>query len=488
MKPTDGATGAGAAQPSRPSAAGAEAGTGLKRGEVGLAVGISTAAGLVVGQLTFVTMGFGIGTMGPAFLLAMLAALAVAYLQVLSFSELATMFRRAGSIFDYVAAGLGPVLGIMAAFAGYIMIAIFSGSAELSVAGLLIEDQWWAAATWWIWALVIAITLAAINIIGVRWYGYFDVAITALLVAMMVAVGSLGLAGIGVGDPVTGWAPSTFPALGDFASFVALAFFLYIGFEYVCPLTEEMRNAKRNIPLAMLIGLAVVFIAHALFGLAASRWVPLGDLAGSATPHVLFADTIFGAGGKWVIGLIGLTASLSSMNSLYAAAPRILYGMGKDGFLPRIFTWVHPSFRTPTFAIVFIVALSVVPLVFGTDNERILLLILGSVFAWVVAYALIHLSVISLRLRRPDLDRPFRSPLFPLPQVLGIAALGYIVTKVSPDPAMTSDVYLYGGIVLGVGVLYAIAWPLLTRRRLMVLPPSEPAVEAVEESPAVAEP
>lgn len=395
----------------------------LKRNEVGLFVGISTSAGLVIGQLTFVTIGFGIGTMGPAFLLAMLTALVVSYLQAFSFSELSMMYPKAGSLFDYVAAGLGPVLGTMAAFAGYVMIAVFSGSAELQVAGLLIRDTLIGGTEWWIWALAMAGLL------------------------------------------------------------VALAFFLYIGFEYVCPLVEEIRNPRRNIPLAMFTGLLLVFIGHSLFGLAASRWVPLDDLAESATPHVLFADTIFGGAGKWVIGVIGLTASLSSMNSLYAAAPRILYGMGKDGYLPRIFSWVHPRFRTPTFSILFIVAASVIPLAAGTGSRTILLFILGSVFAWIVAYALIHLSVLSLRLRRPGLRRPYRTPLFPVPQVLGLAALGYMITKISPDPSLTRDTYLYGGGLLAVGIVYSIGWGLLQRRRLELLP--TPELEQVEEPPAL---
>jgi amino acid transporter len=458
----------------------------LKRNEVGILVGISTTAGLVVGQLTFVTMGFGIGSMGPAFLVAMLTALAIAYLQVFSFSELATMFPRAGSIFDYVAAGLGPVLGTMAAFAGYIMVAIFSGSAELSVAGLLISDVLIGGTSWWVWALLIAALMAGINVIGVRWYGVFDVTVTAILIGLMVVVGIVGLAGLGSGDPVTGWASSSWPSFGTFASFVALAFFLYIGFEYVCPLAEEMRNARRNIPLAMIVGLALVFVGHSLFGLAASRWVPLGDLAASATPHVLFAETIFGSGGKWVIGAIGLTASLTSMNSLYAAAPRILYGMGKDGFLPRIFAWVHPRFRTPTFGVLFIAGLSVIPLVAGTSSRTVLLLILGSVFAWIAAYVLIHLSVISLRLRSPDHERPFRSPLFPVPQVLGIAALIYMITKISPDPTLTNDVYLYGGSLLAAGAVYAVGWELLKQRRLR-LGPMDPE-GMVQETPRVEAP
>jgi amino acid transporter len=465
-------------------ASGGRAEPTLRRNEVGIFVGISTTAGLVVGQLTFLTMGFGIGSMGPIFLLAMLTALVIAYFQVFSFSELATMYPRAGSIFDYVAAGLGPVFGTMAAFAGYIMIAIFSGSAELSVAGILVQEQFIGGLAWWIPALAIALVLAAINIIGVRWYGVVDVAITAILLAMMFAVGLIGLAGIGRGDPVTGWAESTWPGFTDFAAFVALAFFLYIGFEYVCPLAEEMRNARRNIPLAMIIGLALVFVGHSLFGLAASRWVPLSELAESATPHVTFADAIFGGAGRWVIGLIGLTASLSSMNSLYVAAPRIIYGMSKDGLAPTILGRVHSRFRTPVVAIVFITVLSVLPLLAGTSSETVLLLILGSVFAWIVAYALIHLSVISLRFRARDRERPFRSPFFPVPQVLGVAALVYMITNISPDPAMTNDVYLYGGVLLLVGAVYAVAWEFFKHGRVRFGPTDPELLEQEERAAA----
>ena len=113
-----------------------------------------------------------------------------------------------------------------------------------------------------------------------------------------------------------------------------------------------------------------------------------------------------------------LLASAATINTLLASVPRILYGMALEGSLPKVFAYVHPRFETPMVAIGAVAAIPAgYAVVIDGDVDRILHLILAGVCAWIFAYLLVNVAIISLRVRRPDLDRPYRAPLFPLPQI-----------------------------------------------------------------------
>lgn len=439
----------------------------LKKNEVGLIVGISTTLGLVVGQEVLVALNVGFGTMGPAFILAMFVALVLAYIQVMSFSELATMFPTAGSIFDYVREGLGVALGTVAALLGYVLVAIFSVSGENQLGGTIITVVWTDAIDWWVWSLIISAALLAINCLGVKWYGVFDVTITTILLLGALALGLLGLSGIGASSKAiaSGLPASHFTTISAFASMVALSFFMYIGYEYVCPLGEEIRNPTRNLPLSMFIGLTGVFIIMALLGLAETRWVPGDTLSGTPTSYVNFADALFGGSGKTIMGIVALFATISSLDSAYVAAPRILYGMGVEGHLPRAFAYIHPRFRTPWVATGFIALCTISTFPFGGGSRTLLILILSSVVGWMISYALIHASVISLRIRRKDLVRPFSTPFYPVPQIVGLVGLAYLLTQISPSHSLTGDVYLYSGALIVLSIVYAFVWDYYRKRR-----------------------
>lgn len=121
-----------------------------------------------------------------------------------------------------------------------------------------------------------------------------------------------------------------------------------------------------------------------------------------------------------------------------AAVPRIIYGMALDGALPRFLTWLHPRFKTPVIAIAIGVAIPCLHAWYlNGDLDRIVPLILAAVCAWGVAYLLVTLSVVMLRIRRPDLPRAYRSPWFPLPQIISSVGIIIAIVNITP-PGMDS--------------------------------------------------
>jgi amino acid transporter len=90
--------------------------------------------------------------------------------------------------------------------------------------------------------------------------------------------------------------------------------------------------------------------------------------------------------------------------------------------------------------------------------ETVVVFIVASTVSWLLAYIIAHIDVIVLRVKYPDLPRPFKSPLFPIPQILGIAGTICALIYIFPDPKMKADIYRYAFYFLGGTAIYAFLW------------------------------
>jgi amino acid transporter len=233
--------------------------------------------------------------------------------------------------------------------------------------------------------------------------------------------------------------------------------FTFVGLEYVCPLAEELESPRRDLPLGMFIGLALIAVPLVLFGLAATRYVPADQLGDpTALTNMTVAMAMLGDAGKWWMGLISVAATVSTLNALLAGIPRLLYGMAYTQQAPRPFGYLLPATRAPVVGIAVMALIPIGMNVFDAASSGTFIeLILAGVLGWATAYILIHVSLIMLRLREPNAVRPFRSPLFPLPQLLGIGLLVWAAVEIFPDPAVRDNIYRDYLIFLGISVVIA---------------------------------
>ena len=162
-----------------------------------------------------------------------------------------------------------------------------------------------------------------------------------------------------------------------------------------------------------------------------------------------FALQVLGPFGRIWFGIAFLCAGAATINTLMAGLPRILYGMAIDGALPRCFAYLHPRFKTP---VVGIVAAAIVPIfhawLINGNLDSILHLVLAATCAWGTAYLLVTASVVMLRIRRPDLPRPYRSPLFPLPQIVSSVGIILAIWYITPPGMNARDIYVPFGAML----------------------------------------
>jgi amino acid transporter len=168
---------------------------------------------------------------------------------------------------------------------------------------------------------------------------------------------------------------------------------------------------------------------------------------------------MFGKVGLVIFAIATIFAGGSSADSHMAAVPRMLYGLARDGMLPKFIAWLHPKFRTPWVAIAIAFLCMCVPFAIGLNIDSIMGLIGIACVAWITSYIIVQVDLIILRKKYPKLHRPFKSPLFPIPQIIGIAFCIYIIA--------TSGVPTILGVLpyLVCFAIYSILWPILKMKK-----------------------
>jgi amino acid transporter len=431
----------------------------LERRAVGLPTAISTVFGLIVATTVLVSVSQGFAA-SWIFLVALGIGLLAMYMQALSFSELATMIPKAGSMNEYVRAGLGAFAGSLTALMGYIAIMVFPTAAEALFPALIITDFLNIAGDPKLWVVIIVTAVALLNVFGIRPFAAVEIGLTGIVAISVLAFGVIGLLGIGSHDPIGPALPSIHFEMGTLSGLLGLAVFTFVGLEYACPLAEELDDPRRELPSGMFIGLALITIPLVLYGLAATRYLP-ADKLGDPTQltHMNVAIAILGDFGKWWMGLVSIAATVSTLNALLAGIPRLLYGMAYTKQAPRQFGYLLPATRAPVVGIVVMALIPIGMNVFdAASSSTFIELVLAGVLGWATAYILIHLTLIVLRLREPDAVRPFRSPLFPIPQLLGTGLLIWAAVKIFPDPTVRDHIYRDYLIFLGVSLVVAFVY------------------------------
>jgi amino acid transporter len=426
---------------------------------VGLPTAISTVFGLIVATTVLVSVGQGMAA-SWIFLLAMAIGLLAMYMQALSFSELATMIPKAGSMNEYVRAGLGAFAGSITALMGYVAIVVFPTAAETLFPALIITDFLNIAGDPKLWVVIIVGGVAILNVFGIRPFAAVEIALTGIVAISVLAFGVIGVLGIGSHDPIGPALPSMHFEMATLSGLLGLAVFTFVGLEYACPLAEELDDPRRDLPKGMFLGLALIAVPLVLYGLAATRYIPAAKLGDpTQLTHMNVAIAILGDFGKWWMGLISIAATVSTVNALLAGVPRLLYGMSYTQQAPRIFGYLLPATRAP---VVGIAAMALIPIgmnVFdAASSSTFIELVLAGVLGWATAYILIHISLAILRVREPNAVRPFRSPLFPLPQLIGTGLLIWAAVKIFPVPDVRDHIYRDYFIFLGVSIVVAFVY------------------------------
>jgi len=460
----------------------------LERRVVGLPTAIGTTFSLIVASSVLATVAGGFFA-SWVWLIALAIGFITMIFAAMSFSELATMIPKAGSMNEYVRAGLGPFFATVTVGIGYIAVQLFPGTAENFVSSLITADILGAPGDYKFWAVVYMTFIAVINLLGIRPFAAVEILLTFIVAGSLFVVGVVGLAGAGTTDPIGTALPDIDLTWSLLSALLGIAIFTFVGVEYTCPLAEELKRPARDIPLGIFLGLALIAVPVVLYGLGAARYVP-ADVLGTLAPTIPVdvGVAIFGDAGKWWMGIIVILASIGTLNAVVAGVPRILYGMALTRQLPSPFAWLIPATRAPWVGIVVIAAIPVAMNLAGqAEGSGFIQLILAGVLGWVTAYVLIHISVVMLRRREPGAERPYRSPWLPIPQILGAGLLGLAAYKIAPPGIESSSIYWRWFIFLLIAAAFSLVYNLYAYKSLGAIMRPVPLAEVHREAELIEE-
>jgi APA family basic amino acid/polyamine antiporter len=413
-----------------------------------IGMGILRTPGEIAAQLPTAKLFIGVWILGGLY--ALLGAITVA--------ELGTMIPRSGGWYVFVHRALGNYPGFVVGWSDWLstcgtlaVIAMVVGEyTAVLIPPLAGHDK----------SIALAATLgfAGLQWRGIRW-GSFTQNATSLLKTLIFAVIAIAAFTYG-GNTSTG---KSLPVAHGFALFGALiialqgVLYTYDGWYGVIYFGEEVRNPKRDVVRSMIGGVLLIIAIYLIVNLAYVYVLPMSQLAGENFAAGAVANKIFGAYGDRTIRLLAILSLLSTINAYTLTAPRILYAMSCDELFSHHATRVNRG-GTPT--VTLLISTLVAVLFIFRSFEQVLAAL---AFFFVANYAMAYISLIVLRVREPDLPRPYRA--WGYPWITGIVLLGSIAFLAG---AVISDRRhsLFALAILAVSVpIYLVVRLLSSRRR-----------------------
>jgi APA family basic amino acid/polyamine antiporter len=407
----------------------------------------------MIGTGVFTTLGLQAAGVqdGAALLSLWLLGGCIAACGALAYAELAAAIPESGGEFVYLSRIFGPELGTMA---GWIS-ATVGFAAPVALAAMAFGE--YAAGVVLLpaqpLALAAVVAIAGLHAYDVALGARFQVLMTLLKVAVILLLCGVGLAAAPAAEslsPLPGGDTLAAMLSPSFALSLIYVSYAYSGWNAATYVAAEVRSPRRSVPLALLLGTGLVTLLYLLLNMVFLRTVPLADLAGTVEVGALASGYLFGdVGGRLMSAVLALLL-LSTISAMLLAGPRVIEAMAGDSARLSLFG-ARNSRGAPTGAVLVSALLAILLILSGTFET--VLAFAG--FTLMLSSGLTVAGAIRLRWTRPELERPFRMPWYPLPALFYLVATASalaVVTWNNPWPVAAGS--------LGLGI-----WYLLLSRR-----------------------
>ena len=448
--------------------------------KLGLRSVVSISIGVIVTTSCLVSLGRGAGSVGLVFIPAMVVACLLNMCAAASIAELnALMPNTTGGLAQFTLAGLGPLPTLVSMVGGYLLCNVLSIGVEASIFSYVMASIVPLPIPTLVYSLGMTVFIMCAALHGIDVFARIQNTVVYLFMGSLIVMGLIGVVGMGTGVVVDqplvtggGWS--------DFGGVVAIAFWLFIGSEYVVPVSSKVKNARRNVPLGMMVGLMLILAMQTVVVLGFHNYVPWGELTESAAPHLLYGERLLGQPGRVWMAIVSVLAVVGAQNSTVNGLSHICAGMAKMNMLPHAFARQNRC-GAPWVAVLFVSGLIglFAFLSDGSSDAISFLILVGSVF-WMTSYIFTHLDLLVLRHRLPRAPRIFKVPGGPVLPVIGITGTAFMILNISSDPAERHLIWLIAGLAFLLLSVYAVAWIKLKMRMPVLKPVPIPQVLAME--------
>jgi APA family basic amino acid/polyamine antiporter len=431
----------------------------------------SLGVGAIIGTGIFVLTGVAAhDKVGPALMLSFVVAGAACVFAALCYAEFASMVPVAGSAYTYAYATLGEFIAWIIGWDLVLEYAVGSASVAhgwsayaqdfLRIFNIHLPEQlartpfdfnpetgaFYATGSYVDFtAILISIVITLILIKGIKESARFNATMVGIKVAVVlfvIAVGAFfidpanwtpfapyGYSGVSfMGKTIIGMESANGAPLGMLAG-AAMIFFAYIGFDSVSTHAEEAKRPQKDVPIGIIASLLICTVLYILVAAVLTGMVPYNKINVDAPVSDAFAQVGL-TWARFIISLGAVAGMTSVLLVLMLSQPRVMLAMARDGLVPQsFFGAVHPKFRTPWKSTMLTGAF--VAILAGLLPLRILaeLVNIGTLLAFVIVCA----SVLIMRFKHPEAERPFRAPFVPLTPILGIFTCLLLMFSLPPE-------------------------------------------------------
>jgi basic amino acid/polyamine antiporter, APA family len=416
-----------------------ESGTDTGEGELRRSISLFQLSlfgiGATIGTGIFIVLTEAVPISGPSVILAFVFAGVVAGLTAICYAELASAVPVSGSSYSYAYATMGEAVAMVVAACllleyGVSAAAVAVGWSQYlnelfdNLFGFTIPDSLSNApeqdGVINLPAVILVVLVTALLLRGASESAKVNAVMVLIKVGVLVLFIAVG---------VTGWESDN---LSDFAPFgvsgvtsaAGIIFFSYIGLDAVSTAGEEVKNPRRNLPLAILIALVTVTSLYVLVAIVAVAAQPMADFEGQEAGLSAILESVTGSSWPATVLAAGAVVSIFSVTLVVIyGQTRILFAMGRDGMVPPLFHRLNPRTLVPvpaTLIVATIVSLlaGLLPIDFLAEMTSI---------GTLVAFLIVSIGVMVLRRTAPDLPRGFRVPLYPFVPIASIAGCIWII-------------------------------------------------------------
>lgn len=438
--------------------------------KLGLPSVISTAVGLIVATSCLMSLGQGAGALGTGFIVSMILACAINICTALCLAELnAVMPNLTGGLAQYTLAGIGPFVTIVTMVGGYIVCQSIAGSVECAMFGNAVNSVFHTGIPSSILCIVLLVILIIANLLGVDMFAKIQNVVAYGLIISLVLMGLIGILGIGTGTQIH-QKMNLAGSFSDCFSLLGLAFFLFIGSEFVIPISKDVKNARKNVPLGMVLSLLIICGMQILIVFGMGHYTKWAALAASESPHILYGTSLLGyAGAIWMI-IVSIFAVVSTVNSAINFLSYMCAGMAKIGLMPEIFL---KSNKRGAYYVGILMIGAIMILVNATGlstSDSLSFMILVAIVFWMVSYVISDINVLIFRKKLPKAPRTFKVPFGPVIPIIGLVGNLFMIWNIDGDPIVRSRIFMIDGIIFVLLSIYAALWCKFKLKRKMFEP------------------
>jgi APA family basic amino acid/polyamine antiporter len=426
------------------------ASTELSR-ELGAGQATAVVVGTVIGSGIFLVPAEMIQAVGSARLvyLAWIVGGLLSLFGAMTYAELGARRPQAGGEYVYVRDAYGPLPAFLYAWTWFVIAK--PGSIATITVGLVRILGTFSAFTFFsnpalrvpftvtygqLFAILMTIAISIINYLGVKKAGEFQFVFTLLKVAIIVAIVVIGFSHSQ--GSFHHFAESYPLARGGMAGFMAAlvaALWAYDGWNDLNMVSEEVRNPARNIPIALIAGVATIGVLYMLVNAAVQYVLPVSSIAGSERPASDAIRAVMGSLGAGIVSAGMAISMLVALNGTIMSGARIPFAVARDRYFFASLATVHPRFHTPSVAIIVQALLAITLLMVGASFKQLFSI---TIFSEWLFYMIAGSTIFIFRHREPNAPSPYRVWGYPWVPILFVVASAILLYYTFTDNVRNS--------------------------------------------------